>query len=48
VTGDGGFAPDGAPISINGSGTPFAMAGVRAAEIPDLAAHIAVAQLRAL
>jgi hypothetical protein len=34
VTGDGGFAPDGAPISINGSGTPFAMAGVRAAEIP--------------
>jgi hypothetical protein len=37
VTGDGGFAPDGAPISINGSGTPFAMAGVRAAEIPDLA-----------
>jgi hypothetical protein len=30
VTGDGGFAPDGAPISINGSGTPFAMAGVRA------------------
>ena len=25
MTGDGGFAPDGAPISINGSGTPFAM-----------------------
>jgi hypothetical protein len=43
VTGDGGFAPDGAPISINGSSTPFAMAGVRAAEIPDLAmSHLGV------